>query len=203
MRSVYKRLIGSALWLVAVVPGCEDGSSVSYCRSASEIFPSETLRDWKSYADYLVMFEVTDSAGSSDGIPVATLQNERILWRARYAPKLPERVQMRPAWPYEVGDRFLSPLARVRFSASDEWSPVGGCSPMLVKDGRLARSPAEGVEPQAQRALVGKTLEEAERIFERQRMDPVASRLARIPPQQRVQAVFAAKRRAARQAKRG
>ena len=183
----------------------------------SQRLPSESLRDWVSYADELAVFEVaTEEAlpvpgdetvhGGYQGRAV-TLRIEDVLWRRRGAPSAGDEVRV-VTWGWnvdgderrpvaeagtprlDVGERFVAPLVRVETDGVPEWTPIGGNSIFPLDDGRITTDGIVGGEPSPLlAAAVGLTAAElAERVAET-RPYPLAVTYAALDPEARYRAV--------------
>lgn len=182
--------------VVALLGGCGPGENRADCEdlpNASSIFLSDTLQDWKSYADHLVILEVVRVVDprSDTELPVARLRVDRVLWSARKAPSPPEKIEWR-ALPgrYEAGEVLLSPTARVEdpgaFDGPVQWHPLGYCSALLLEDGRVASSNSD----QLRHELAGQTPEQVAAALRKERPDPIAERYRHLRPAERVKAVL-------------
>jgi len=177
----------------------------------SELFPAESMRDRKSYADHLAVYRVvgeravTDASDQERGEGavgrVVELAVEKVLWSAKGAPELPATIEMKTlGWalhdgkriPYvtdegpqmTVGDRFLSPLVQVNFGSGDQWWPLTYGSQMPVANGTAVRA-WTGVS----RAVAGKTPAAIAEQLRVTQPDPVAARFQGLRPQKRIEAV--------------
>jgi hypothetical protein len=152
------------------------------------MFPGASLRDWKSYADYLVLFAVADD-DLDDGVLRQTyLRVDRALWGAPGAPRLPRRIELRPAWAFKLGDTFLSPLLH----DGHGWRPPTLCAPMLIEHG-VAVVPVGAEGERLPQQLAGMTVDEIARAFQRQPPDALAARFSDLRPPARVEAVLEAR----------
>lgn len=183
--------------VVALLGGCGQGEDREDCEdppNASSIFPSETLQDWKSYADHLVVLKVVSVVEPERELPFARLRIERVLWSARKAPPPPTQLQWR-AFPgrYEQEEVLLSPIARVEdpgaVGGRRQWHPLGYCSPLLLEGGRVAISDSD----ELRRQLAGQTPDQVATALTKEPPDPVAERYRRLRPAERVKAVLRAR----------
>jgi len=222
--------IAFALVFVAVVlsafgVGCSgsDGASESVSGGGADRFPSESLRDWVSYADHVVTFTVV----SEDEIPPSradaergaglvgrevTLRVDQTMWSAPDAPKLPSEIKMRAlGWVLqdgkrlpatvtdaprvEVGKRYLAPLVQVeRDSGTREWWPLTVGSQLPVDGSRaLSTSGTHDWDSPIRRMLGRRSIQQVDGLIEAQPPDPLAQRYRHLRPTERVQAVMSAK----------
>jgi len=169
----------------ALAAGCNAADDRSWCGGSgagSSLFPAETIKDWKSYADHLAIVTIVSVRRPDRGLPVSTLRVDRVLWSAAAAPGLARRLKMRRLSGDEVGESFLSPMLFVEFAG--EWWPLDGCAPVRVdEDGRVAEDGRGGP------LLAGQTAIEVADRLRRARPDPVAYRYRHLRPAERVEAV--------------
>jgi hypothetical protein len=150
--------------------GCGDGQQAEgggvRAVDGADAFPSDSLRQWVSYADHVAVYSVTDeSARPVDPVEIeadggiqgrtVTLETERNLWSASGAPPLPDsftmdalgwmidddgrhELTMRDAPRVEIGERYLAPLARVRDGTGElAWWPLSSGAQFPVLDGKI------------------------------------------------------------------
>ena len=184
--------------------------------SESERFPSETISDWKSYADHLVVYQVADerqlepdaeTAARGEGAigRKVTVKIEDVLWSASGAPNLPVSLEMSATgWALhdgekipmlvegapraEVGDRILAPLFRLEDPGTMEWGPVAGAAQLRLVSGRAEQAPA-GEHNAARRSLSGLTVAEIARAWRQAMPDPRAAAHSDLRPAERVKVV--------------
>jgi hypothetical protein len=201
--------------------GC--GANASRTASAvvaegSDVFPSDSLRDWRSYADHVVIYTVV----SDNEIPLrpedeargegtlgreVALRVDKVIWSAPTAAPLPDGlIKMRAAgWTVkdgvrhsvrimgaprlEVGERFLAPVVRVE-DPLVEWWPLTGSSQMPLDDHDRV-TPGDSGSP-VRGALAGKSIGQVQAEVEAATPDPLAERFADLRPLKRIKAVYAA-----------
>jgi len=211
----------AAVAAALLVAGCSEdsggGPPATVALEATERFPGQTVRDWKSYADHVAVYTVT----SEREIPAApeevargeglvgrevTLRIDRTLWSAPEAPALPSEITMTaPGWVLvegerrevalhdgprvTVGGRYLAPLVRVEDGPAPEWWPLTIGSQIQLNGERLAAAPADPAGNSPRDELAGRSVEEARTIVTRQKPDPAAARHRELRPTQRLEAV--------------
>lgn len=226
------RLHGLAIFAVALaagVSGC--GSSApdlpasggvqrsEVVGESSERFPNDSLRDWKSYADHVVVFRVVseaeippspENAARGEGLVgrKVTLANEKVLWSAGNAPPLPPEVTVSaPGWVLHdgqqiplvvngapriaVGERYIAPLFRLEEDPqAPEWGPLSLAAQMPLTDGRVAPAPPNQ-HSHIRDQLAGKAIAEVEGLVRRADPDPRAQAHHDERPADRVSTVYA------------
>lgn len=164
-------------------------ANLADCESADsgELLPSATLEHWKSYADHLLVFTVLSVRQPEDGLRVATYRVDRILWSAPAAPRPPRRMDKRllPRTHMPPGERFISPFVRFEFEQPPVWSPLGGCSPLLLDGGRVAESQSDSLRSR----LSGRSVEDVAAALRATPPDSLAQRFRRLRPLQRYHTV--------------
>jgi hypothetical protein len=220
-RAITRAVAGvSIVVVVAAGPGCGSGGQTAVAGSDAARFPSESLRDWVSYADYVAAYSVIaereiapapDDAARGEGLVGrdVTLRVDRVLWRAAGAPALPQAVHMTAlGWVLvdgkrrdlveddaprvAVGEQYVAPLARVEDDAQHpEWWPLGVGAQVPLVDGRTSDS---GEWHSALKSgLAGRTLDALGRDIQATAPDPLAARYGNLRPSERVKAVVRAR----------
>jgi hypothetical protein len=183
-------------------------------------FPSESLRDWVSYADYVAAYTVVaereipptpEDAARGEGLVGrdVTLRVDKIVWSAAKVPALPEVIHMtalgwalvdgerRPlvdpdAPRVAVGERYVAPLVRVEADPQHpEWWPLGLGAQLPVIDGRIGNT--GGWRSALKSALAATTLDALARDIKATAPDPLVARYANLRPSERVKAVLRAR----------
>lgn len=186
--------------------------------SAAESFPEASLRDWKSYADHVVVYTVTgeteipasqEDLQRGEGLVgrVISIRIENVVWSAPGAPKLPEPLSMRaPGWVLregvkvpvsingaprtEVGERFVAPLFRRESADGSEWGPLTAGSQLRLDGGQVAAAtPLERSPVRAK--LAGMSTAQVREMVASAAADPRAERRRSLRPLARVKAVQA------------
>jgi hypothetical protein len=214
------------LLAASVAGGCGSQNTTSQPKrdvvigDSQEIFPSDSLRDWKSYADHVAVYKVVDEAA----LPVSSEDQERgegmvgreititvnrLLWSAAGAPELPSSLRIRaPGWVLhdgqrtplmirggrrpEVGQQFLGPLVEIDDAGSSTWGFLTSGSSVPLEDGRAAPPAPEEYSP-LRGQLAGKSEAEIRQLVERQQPDPEAAKRGNLRPQERVVEVYRAR----------
>jgi hypothetical protein len=215
-----------ALSLIAVIVaitsglGCGSGRQAVVAGDSAARFPSESLRDWVSYADYVAAYTViaereippaSADADRGEGLigRDVTLRVDKILWRAAGAPALPQILRMtalgwvlvdgqrrelveQDAPRVAVGEQYVAPLARIEDDPQHpEWWPLGVGAQLPLLDGRASDS---GKWHSALKSgSTGKTLDGLGRDINATAPDPVAGRYRNLRPTERVKAVVRAR----------
>lgn len=179
-------------------------------------FPADTLEDWKSYADHVVVYSVVaenevppdpQEQERGEGMVGRTvnLRVEEILWSAQRGPDLPNEVSMRVAgWALEdgvrrrfrlhgsprveLGQRFLAPLVRVE-EPFVEWWPLSTSAVVPVVDGRIQTD--DTLDNPVGKEFAGHAISALDESLARQDPDPLAAKHQELRPTERVEAVLA------------
>lgn len=226
MRRTSHRAVARAAVFAAVAlavtsgVGCGSSREAAVAGDSAARFPSETLRDWVSYADYVAAYTVVaereippapadvDRGEGLIGRDV-TLRVDKVVWRAAGAPALPETLHMtalgwvlvdgkrrelveQDAPRVAVGERYVAPLARVEDDPQHpEWWPLGVGAQLPLVDGRVSDS---GRWSSALKSgSSGKTLDVLRRDVRAAAPDPLAARYGNLRPTERVRAVTRAR----------
>ena len=216
-----------ALAIVSVVVataagvGCGSGQRGVVAGDSVARFPSESLRDWVSYADYVAYTVVAEreippapeDADRGEGLVGrdVTLRVDKVVWRAAGAPALPQTIHMttlgwvlidgkrgelveQDAPRVAVGEHYVAPLARIEDDPQQpEWWPLGVGAQVPLVDGRASDSGSwrSALKPH----LAGETLEVLGRDIQATAPDPLAARYGNWRPTERVKAVLRARGR--------
>ena len=222
MRRTSHSAVAWAVSILAVIVaiasglGCGSGRQAAVGGDSAARFPSESLRDWVSYADYVAAYTViaereippaSADADRGEGLVGrdVTLRVDKVVWRAAGAPALPETLHMtalgwvlvdgkrrelveQDAPRVAVGERCVAPLARVEDDPQHpEWWPLGVGAQLPLVDGRVSDS---GRWSNALKSgSSGKTLEVLGRDIQAAAPDPLAARYGNLRPTERVKAV--------------
>jgi hypothetical protein len=188
--------------------GSADESQRTVIVDASEGLPFQSLSDWKSYADAVVVLRVTDERAESDpaapdSAQIAPLRYvatefEEVIWSRLEQP--PTRLDfLTQGWEMldgkqvpaassegprlEVGERYLAAVV------------VGGVRPgvmtassVLLIDGDTVTA-GERSTPFVQSNLEGRSLEDVANAVRAAEPDPLAAKYERLPPMERYSAV--------------
>jgi len=213
-------IVSVALLVVAVGAGCGGGDQTAVTGSSAARFPSESLRDWASYADYVAAYTVVaereippapEDAAHGAGLVGrdVTLRVDKVLWHAARAPALPQTIHMtalgwvlvdgqrrefvaHDAPRVAVGEQYVAPLARVEDDPEHpEWWPLAVGAQLPLIDGHVSDS--GGWRSALKSTLAGKTLGVLGRDVEATAPDPLAARYADLRPSERVKAVMRAR----------
>ncbi len=178
--------------------------------------PYDSLEDWVSYADAVVVVEVVEEAVQPTSptelpgvYPVGrelTVSILRTIWRHNEEERPPTsftyvgsvwmvrdgeqyRVSEDGAtWP-EVGRRYLAPINYDR--SEDQWNPLFFSTVFTIAaDDTFA---AEASTLPAAHALDSKTMEEVEAVIRRTRPDPLAEEFRQLAPVEQFEAVSEAR----------
>ncbi len=205
---------------IGSVVGCGSGQQAVVAGDSAARFPSETLREWVSYADYVAAYTViaereippaSADADRGEGLigRDVTLRVDRVVWRASGAPALPSTFHMtalgwvlvdgkrrelieQDAPRVAVGERYVAPLARVEDDPQRaEWWPLSVGAQLPLVDGRASKT---GEWHSALKsASAGKTLDVLGRDLHATAPDPLAARYRHLRPTERVMAVARAR----------
>lgn len=183
-----------------------------------ERLPSASLEDWVSYADGVVVFEVTEEAevpATSDEIEagegvigrVVTVEVRDELWQRDGAPAVPSSFTLATwGWGFrgeqktpmgrssstrlEVGQRYLAPVADLE---GDGWAPIGADLTLPWSGGEVDMEGRAAELPSGQ-ALGGLSRADLVDLLETTEPDPLAVEYAELGPVARYQAVVDAER---------
>jgi hypothetical protein len=220
--SVAGRGVAIAAVVVAIASGagCGSAGDAVVAGDSAARFPSERLRDWVSYADYVAAYTViaereippaSDDADRGEGLVGrdVTLRVDRVVWRAAGAPALPQTLHMtalgwvlvdgqrrelveQDAPRVAVGEHYVAPVARVEDDPQHpEWWPLAVGAQLPVVDGRASDS--GNWHSALKSGLAGKTLDALERDVQGTAPDPLAARYRSLRPTERVEAVIRAR----------
>jgi hypothetical protein len=205
--------------LLAATAGCggspseENGEPYINLHGSSDRAPNSTLQDWVSYADEVVVANVTaekELPASADPAAnagyfgrVASFHVERRLWHRRGAPSAPSTFDLvvtgwggpdrRPVAAdgvrVEVGRSYLIPMARFAENGTvvGSWAPLSASA--FVPWTGSAVAPV-GDAHRAVTPLTGDTPEQISAELARTTPDPLAEKHASLDPAARVQAVL-------------
>jgi hypothetical protein len=191
------------LLLAVLVAGCADRPAVSQIHRGiiDNVFPAETLRDWKSLADHVAVVTAVDEKALREGpLRHVWLRVDRVLWSGAHAPQLPPVFSVR-TWGWDedgvplkeeeaarftLQHSYVVPLVRYdELSETPEWAPLADLAIMPLRDGRIdTRGVLAG---DAQRRLEGTTVQEATRIVRDQVPHPIARRFRHLRPRARME----------------
>jgi hypothetical protein len=177
---------------------------------AVDLLPSETLRDWVSFADDLAVVSVAaerelppppgaDPRLDEDYIGrEVTLQVERTLWHRPGGPSVGDDFDM-VVWGWtersgtrrpfavlggarmEVGRRYLLPVTKIE----GEWTPLGSGT-ILTLEGDTVTSDVPGNKPEpVAAAMKGRSLADARRAVNSAAPYPLAAKNAEVPAVER------------------
>ena len=213
-------LVSVVLVAITVGVGCGSGGPTVVAADSAARFPSESLRDWVSYADYVAAYTVVgereippapEDADHGEGLVGrdVTLRVDRVVWRASGAPALPETIHMtalgwvlvdgerrelvqHDAPRVAVGEHYVAPLARVEDDPEQpEWWPLGVVAQLPLVDGHIVDS--GGWRSALKSRLASTTLDVLGRDIQAAEPDPVAAGYRDLRPSQRVKAVVRAR----------
>jgi hypothetical protein len=220
MRGVPAHWLMVALLGVAgavVITGCGGSSAVMGDGGAGR-FPSETLRDWVSYADHVAVYTVVaeheipppqEEIDRGEGLVGrdVTLHIDRTLWSAAGAPPLPDEIHMTAlGWVLQdgerhalvedgaprvaVGERYLAPLVRVEDDPDNpEWWPLGIPAQMpLGTDDTVGET--NGWSNALAARLRGRSVNAIRDAVTAENPDPLAQKHAKLRPSKRIRAVL-------------
>jgi hypothetical protein len=187
--------------------------------SAADLYPSQRIADWVSYADHVVYFTVmgerelpwgehekTHGEGMVDR--EVTLRIDRVLWSGKGAPapELPDEFSM-VTWGWTLKENKRTPfaahggprleagssyLAALIHSTDYGWEPQTNSTVLPVDESGLAqrdRLHGDSRFNEAINTFVGKSPEEILTILESAQPDPVAARYLHLRPVQRYKMV--------------
>jgi hypothetical protein len=181
----------------------------------ANLFPGESLRDWVSYADHVIIYTITDErrmppdaseleTGEGHVLRAITMRVERTIWSAPDAPELPAAIEWTATgWALHEGQlyvmetddeprvavaqRYLAPVVQVQFDDGPRWWPLTPGSQMPLGDNLkvAAADFSSAINPH----LVGKRPNEIADIVAHQPPNPLAAQYRALRPQQRIDAV--------------
>jgi len=192
----------------AAACGSADESPQMATVDASEGLPFESLSDWKSYADAVVVLRVTDERAESDPaapdsaqiapLRYVTTEFEQVIWsRSEEQPKRLEFLTQ--GWEILGGKRVpAAPSEGPRLEVGERYFAavvVGGVRPgvmtassVLLIDGDTVTA-GERSTPFVQSNLEGRSLEDVANAVGAAEPDPLAAKYERLPPMDRYSAV--------------
>lgn len=199
--------------------GCgRDGSSPAPSLSAvaAAAYPHETLEDWASYGDAVVIAHVVGvepippssaeiAAGEGLVMRRVAMGVDRAVWTRPGARAVPEQVDLvvmgwkfkddwRASEPsalnpaFSVGDRFLLPVAWQGGGVDGGWSALNS-EEVLAMEGARVGDGVTDFKGAALSQLAGSTPEEVAARMDAAEPDPVAADNGDLPPRDRWQAV--------------
>jgi hypothetical protein len=210
----------SVLLAAGAGTGCGRGQQTALAESSAARFPSESLRDWVSYADYVAAYTVVaerdipptpEDAAQGAGLVGrdVTLRIDRIVWRAPRAPAMPQVIHMTAlGWALvdgrrralvedhaprvAVGEQYVAPVVRVEDDPRHpEWWPLAVGAQLPLAEGRISDS--GGWQSALKSQLAAATLDTLGRHVQATAPDPLAVRFSDLRPSERFKAVLRAR----------
>jgi hypothetical protein len=207
--------LGFGVWMLFPTASQSPATSVMAIEGGSDRFPSESFKDWVSYADQVSVVSVVSEEALAEEviepgdsyIPRAvTLSIEKTLWRREGAPSARDHVRVitfgwaakdgerRPvtAWDgprLEVGSRYVMPLVRAPRDGA-EWTPLSLGATLPLNGNVISIAGIVGLPSTIAKQMEGKTPTELVEVLAQTRPDPIAAQNFDLPPDERWQAVL-------------
>ena len=205
--------IVALVWAIAGGSGSVGGGGLV---SGAKALPDETLQDWVTYSDHVVIVTATGErqlpetaeerkAGEGLRIRMADLRVDEVLWSAEDAPPAPKSLSMpyggwlfhgnteevmalEGAVSVDVGKSYVMAIVHDAFgTGEDTWDGLGTGAILVLDQGTVR----DGTSAEVMRQLGGRTSEEVAVVMAGTSPDPVAMQFSDLPAVEQYQATVA------------